>query len=108
MKTLGMFPGSRKKVLDKSASIHKSRVRQTLPTHYCSYTMTTVQPDAKRVQKYLTRIKEQDASPHPYILHYDIESGTLRPWLWSVEVFPFIPSVLKKFDIGPKTRQVKR
>lgn len=70
--------------------------------------MTTARPDAKRVQKYLTRIKEQEASPHPYILHYDIESGTLRPWLWSVEFFLFIASVLKKFNIGRKMRQVKR
>jgi hypothetical protein len=60
------------------------------------------------VQKYLTCTKEQEASPHPYILHYDVESGTLRPWLWSVEVFLFMPSVLNKFDIGLKMRQVKR
>ena len=47
-------------------------------------TESTIQQDLQRVQRYLTRIKEQKASPHPYILHYNIEVGTLRPWLWSV------------------------
>jgi hypothetical protein len=51
-----------------------------------STTVSTIQQDVQRVQKYLTRIEEQEASPNPYILHYDVETGNLRPWLWSVEV----------------------
>ena len=69
--------------------------------------MATVQPNTARVQKYLTHIKEQEASPHPCILHYDIKSRSLRPWLWSVEVVLSIPSVLNRWhrpenDVGEK------
>ena len=48
--------------------------------------MSTTQRDVQTVQRYLTHIEEQDASTLPYILHYDIEVGSLRPWLWSVDV----------------------
>ena len=60
-------------------------------------TESTIQQDLQRVQRYLTRIKEQEASPHPYILHYDIEVGTLRPWLWSVGL-----GLLLTFNLSPE------
>ena len=44
--------------------------------------MSTTQEDPERVQSYLRRIKEQESSPRPYILHFDSEAGDLRPWLW--------------------------
>jgi hypothetical protein len=44
--------------------------------------MSTIQEDPARIRVYLRRIKEQESSPRPYILHFDSEVGDLRPWLW--------------------------
>jgi hypothetical protein len=47
-----------------------------------SFIMSAIQEDPGRTQVYLRRIREQESSPRPYVLHFDSEVGDLRPWLW--------------------------
>jgi hypothetical protein len=44
--------------------------------------MSTIQEDPARIQGYLRRLKAQESSPNPYVLHFDGEVGDLRQWLW--------------------------